>query len=132
MTTRSVRARSPSSLASACLPCRSRRGGALDQSHHGVGKLGTLVLPVIDAVKREAQRLLALSSDRVVEAHPLDETSVAAVARVGHDDIVKGPLLGAAPGQSDHHHCESLPVAGKKTLIICRNHTLWQPVPGHP
>src|SRR5271169_4990341 len=114
MTTRSVRARSPSSLASACLPCRSRRGGALDQSHHGVGKLGALVFPVIDAVKREPQRLLALRGDRVVEAHALNEASVAAVTRVGHDDIVKGPLLGAAPGQSDHHHYESLPVAEKR------------------
>src|SRR5271170_4826551 len=108
MTTRSVRALSPGSLASACLRRRGRgRRSALDESGHRVGKLRALVLPVIDTVEREPQPLFAFRGDRVVETHTFDESSVAAVARVGHDNVVKGPLFGAAPSESDYHHCES-------------------------
>jgi hypothetical protein len=60
--------------------------------------------PVGDAVERHAQRLLAAGGHRVVEAHALDEAAVAALARVGDDDVVERALLGAATGQSDHDH----------------------------
>ena len=46
----------------------------------------------------EAQRLLALRGDGVVEADALDEAAVAAVARIRNDDIEERALLGAATG----------------------------------
>src|SRR5664279_2409210 len=63
------------------------RACLLDQAGDGIGELGALVLPVIDAIQRKPQRLLALRSDRIVEADALDESTVATIARVGYDDI---------------------------------------------
>ena len=51
-----------------------------------------------DARLREPQGFLALRSDGVVEPHPLDEATVATVARVRHHYIEERPLLGAASG----------------------------------
>jgi hypothetical protein len=59
---------------------------------------------MLDAVKRKAQRLFAFACDRIVEADALDEPAVAAIARVGNDDIEKRTLLRAAAGKSDDDH----------------------------
>jgi hypothetical protein len=61
---------------------------------------------MIDAIERKAQTLFSISGDRVVEADAFNKTPVATIARVGHDDVKKRPLLGAAPSQSDDNHCE--------------------------
>ena len=54
------------------------------------------LLPVRDAVHRQAQRLVRGSGDRVVEPDALDETTVAAIPGIGDDHVVEGALLGAA------------------------------------
>jgi hypothetical protein len=59
------------------------------------------VFPVLNAVQRKAQRLVALAGDRIVEADTLDEATVAPVARVGDDDVEEGALLCAATGKTD-------------------------------
>jgi hypothetical protein len=51
---------------------------------------------VLDAVKRETQRFFAFAGDRIVEADTLDETAVAAIARVGYDDVEERALLRTA------------------------------------
>jgi len=59
---------------------------------------------VVDAVEGDSQRLLAARGDRVVEADALDESAVAAQARIGDDDVEEGALLRPAAGQPDDDH----------------------------
>jgi hypothetical protein len=63
---------------------------------------------VVDSIQRQAQRFIALTGDRVVEADALDEAPVAPIARIGYDDVEERSLLGAASGQPDDHHVEFL------------------------
>jgi hypothetical protein len=72
--------------------------GTLHQHAHGVGKLRTVLAPVVDALLRDAQPFFVGGGHRIVEADTLDEASIAATARVGDDHVVEGPLLGAAAG----------------------------------
>src|SRR5579859_1525016 len=51
-------------------------------------------------LQHQALRMILLDH-RVVGADPLDETAVARAARVGDDDAVERPLLGAAARQPD-------------------------------
>jgi hypothetical protein len=48
---------------------------------------------VIDPIEREPETLLAITGDRVVEPDALDESAVAAVTRIGDDDVEKGRFL---------------------------------------
>ena len=63
-----------------------------------------MLAPVIDAIVRDAQAFLMPGRNRVVEADALDESPIAPTARIGDDDVVKRPLLGAAARESDDHH----------------------------
>jgi hypothetical protein len=90
------------------------RGCLLDQAGDGIGQLGALQLPVVDALERQAQALLAFLGDRVVKADALDEAPVAAVARIGDDDVEKRALLGAASSESDYDHGKSPGLSRKK------------------
>src|SRR6185503_8295514 len=76
----------------------------LYQTRRRVGKLGTLALPVVEAIHLYAQRLLPLWSFRVVETHTLDETAIARVARIGHDHVEERTLLGAAARKANNDH----------------------------
>src|SRR5919106_776841 len=51
-------------------------------------------------VERDALRVLA-RQQRVVGAELLDEAAVARAARIGHDDPIERPLLGAATSQAN-------------------------------
>src|SRR4029450_5986310 len=110
MTTKSAAPSGCLDLASVCLGrLRLGRRGPLDQTRDRIRKLGALVLPVIDSIEREAQRLFAFSRDRVVETDALDEAAIATIARVGDDDVEERPPLGPARSQSDDHHVSSCP-----------------------
>jgi hypothetical protein len=61
---------------------------------------------MVDSIERKPQSLFPVSCNRVVEADAFNEAPVATVARIGHDDVEKRPLLGAAPSQSDDNHRE--------------------------
>lgn len=65
----------------------------------------------------DEQALLFARSYRVVVAHALDETTVATILTISSDHIVKGPLLGAAPGKSDDNHHQILEITGKPAII---------------
>src|SRR5690606_23941429 len=69
-----------------------------------VGQLRTLLDPVVDAAGVEHHALLGALGDGVVVTHALDVAAVARAARVGHDDVVEGALLGAAAGEADLDH----------------------------
>jgi hypothetical protein len=56
------------------------------------------------AVQRHAQGLLGTGGHGVVKTHALDEAAIAALTRVGDDDVKKRTLLGASAGQSDDDH----------------------------
>src|ERR1700681_29968 len=85
---------------------RLREGGFLHQARDRVREHRTSMLPMIDSIERKPKSLFAVSCNRVVEADALNEPPVATVARIGHDDVEKRPLLGAAPSQSDDNHRE--------------------------
>src|SRR5438105_7438884 len=85
---------------------RLREDGLLHQASDCVREHRAAMLPMIDSIERKPQSLFAVSSNRVVEADALNEAPIAPVARIGHDDIEKRPLLGAAPSQSDDNHRE--------------------------
>jgi L-amino acid N-acyltransferase YncA len=63
---------------------------------------------MLDAVEGDPKRLFGTRSDRVVEAHALDEAPVAAQARIGNDDVEEGALFRTAAGKPDHDHDEIL------------------------
>jgi hypothetical protein len=69
-------------------------GGLIDQAFHGRGGLGTNALPVSQAILRKADAFLIGGGNRVVKADALDETTVATVAFVGHDNVEKRAGLG--------------------------------------
>src|SRR5580765_5370855 len=72
----------------------SGRGlGLRDEALHRRRHLRAGAGPVLDAVERDAQRLLATRGDRVVETHALDEAAIASGARVGDDDVEERALL---------------------------------------
>src|SRR6202040_3522383 len=85
---------------------RLRECGLLHQASDCVREHRAAMLPTIHSIERKPQSLFAVSCNRVVEADALDEAPVASVARIGHDDVEKRPLLGAAPSQSDDNHRE--------------------------
>ena len=78
--------------------------GLSDQALDRRRQLRAVAGPMLDAVERDAQRLLAARGDRVVEADALDEAAVAAQPRIGDDDVEERTLLGAATGKADHDH----------------------------
>src|SRR5437867_8282895 len=94
-------------LASACrqfargLRCRD----LLDQAGDGIGELRATMLPIVNAIEREAQTFFAFAGDGVIEADAFDESTVTPIARIRDNDIEEWPLLGAASSQSDDYHC---------------------------
>ena len=65
---------------------------------HPLRRLGTLPQPVIDAVQRQLQGLLATGRDRVVETEALEKPPVALITPVGYHDVIKGSFLGPVTG----------------------------------
>src|SRR6476620_8330725 len=74
----------------------ARSSGSLrlaDEALHRRRHACPMARPVLDAVERDSQRLLAAGSHRVVEPDALDEATVASHARVGHHDVEERALL---------------------------------------
>ena len=89
-------------------PCLAlQHAGLVEEAEHAVGRLRALREPMLDALKVELDALGVLRGEEgIVGPDLLDEAAVARRALVGDDDPVEGPLLGAAPRQSDLHcHC---------------------------
>src|SRR5690606_7283376 len=82
--------------------------GLLDQRADLVAHLRTLVDPVLHALEIEVQRGVLAAGNRVEVTQALQRTTVALVALVGDDDVVERTLLGAATGQTDLDHDDSL------------------------
>lgn len=61
---------------------------------------------MLDAIDFESEAFLAGRSHGIVKTHTLDKTAVAAIARVGGNDVVERTLLGAATGESENNHGE--------------------------
>src|SRR5690606_2814123 len=87
-------------------------GSFLQQLSNALGRLGTLGQPVVGTFLVDGQLHFTASGDRVEEADALDETAVARIAAVGHDQVVEGALLGAATGETDGYHVNFVPVVG--------------------
>src|SRR6478672_1913131 len=75
-----------------------------------VGRLGALGEPFRDAVGLQGDALLlaVARQHRVVRTDALDEFAVAGSVAVSDDDVVVGALLGAAAGQTNLQHFQSL------------------------
>src|SRR3990167_160905 len=84
-----------------------------DQAVDGVRILRTSLDPCVNAVQRQAQGFSVARSQRVVEAHALQETAVTAVLLLSHDDVVESALLGAAACKSNHDHDVSFSLNGR-------------------
>jgi hypothetical protein len=56
----------------------------------------------------EPQSRLLTGRDRIEVAQPLDVPAVATFARVRDDNVIEGPLLGAAARQANNYHALSL------------------------
>src|SRR5471032_2076230 len=76
--------------------------GVRQELGNAVRRTGADLEPVRDAllVHGQARRVLA-RQQRVVGAQLLDEAAIAWAARVGDDDVVERPLLGAVTGHAD-------------------------------
>ena len=79
-------------------------GGLLDQAVHRGGRLCTDTHPVSQAVLRNAQAFFTAPGGGVVETQTLDETTIAAHALVGNDDVEERTAFGTAAGKSDDDH----------------------------
>src|SRR5471030_1267535 len=76
--------------------------GVRQELGNAVRRAGADLEPVSDALLLHGQALLVLArQQRVVGAQLLDEAAIAWAARVGDDDVVERPLLGAVTGHTD-------------------------------
>jgi hypothetical protein len=66
--------------------------------------LRTRILPVFDASQFDAQAFLGAGGDRIIETDALDEAAIAAIARIGRDEVVKRAVLSATAGKSKNDH----------------------------
>jgi hypothetical protein len=81
--------------------------GALDQLGNGVAQLSTLALPMSHTLQLQTQCFLAFRYQRVVETDALDETAIAAVARIRYHYIEKRTILGTATGKTNDYHMKT-------------------------
>ncbi len=79
--------------------------GVLNQARHRVRGFRALRLPMVDATQIEAQTSLDV---RVECTHVLDETTIARIALVGHDNAVEGTLFRTVTSQSDMYSHDNL------------------------
>jgi hypothetical protein len=79
-------------------------GSALDQLGHAIGQLCAVALPESDALTVETQPFHAFLGQRVVVTDTLDESAIAAIARISHYYIVKWTPFGAATSKPDNNH----------------------------
>ena len=76
--------------------------GRIEEAEHAVGRLRAHAEPMLDPLLDEFDALgRAFGQERIVGADLLDVAAVARAPRIGDDDAVIGPLLGAGPRQSD-------------------------------
>jgi len=76
----------------------------LDQTSNSRGKLGTILLPVGQAIHGDAQGFGVTGGNRVVETDTLDETAITTVTGIGNNHVVERALLGATTGKTDNNH----------------------------
>src|SRR5450759_3314353 len=81
----------------------------LDEPRCRVADLGTLALPVREALGLVAERLLACRRFGIVKTDALDKAAVARAPRIRDHQIKKRSLFGAAACQPDHNHGKSDP-----------------------
>src|SRR5690349_8460941 len=70
----------------------------LDQTGSGRRQLRANALPVGQTVLGDAHGLFSAGSHRIVEADALDETAVATIAGIGHNQVEERTLLCATTG----------------------------------
>ena len=85
----------------------SSLGTLLDQTINGRRSLCANALPVCQTVLCNAQTFFTVLGGWVVETQTLDETTIAANALVGHDDVEERTMLGTAASKSNNDHNES-------------------------
>jgi hypothetical protein len=66
-----------------------------DQFGNTLRNGGTLTGPVVDAIQIQAQTLGLTGGYRIEETDTLDETTIARIAAISHDHLVKWTLLSA-------------------------------------
>src|SRR5262249_31974364 len=99
--------------------------GGVEEAHDAVGRLRALLEPGLHLVHVELETLLVvLRQQRIEVAEPLDEAAVARRARVGSDDVIDGPLLGAGAGHAkyDGHWWSFLLVSVVRLLSVLFKH----------
>src|SRR3990172_10676545 len=81
----------------------------LDEPRRRIADLGTLALPVREALSLVAERVLACRRLGIVKTDALDEAAVARALRIRDHQIKKRALFCAAACQSDHNHGKANP-----------------------
>jgi len=76
----------------------------LEEARYPFGRPGTLRHPVTGALLIDLQADLGTGRNGVEEANTFHIPAVTPIPAVGHHDMVEGPLLGAAPCQSNAYH----------------------------
>ena len=61
-----------------------------------------------DTLQLQAQRLLAFRYERIVKTNALNETSIATIARISDNYIVKRTILGTATGKTNNDHIKPI------------------------
>jgi hypothetical protein len=83
---------------------RSGCTGTFNQLRYGVTQLCALALPESDTRQIQTQSFLLLIGDRIEEANALDETTIATIAGIRYNHVVKRTILGTATGKTNDDH----------------------------
>ena len=102
---------------SKCVNLGGSLGGLLDQTGNGRRQLGAVLLPVGQAIVASSG-CFGIPRPPDCRTDALDETAVAAVARVGGDDVVERTLL--EPPRA--RRITTIVFSDQKGEIIARNH----------
>ena len=78
------------------------------QTSDGRRQLGAVLQPILQAIASNTQTFGIAGGNRVVVTDALDETTVATIAGIGSNDVVKRTLLGTATSKTNNNHDCSL------------------------
>ena len=70
--------------------------GLINQTRDGRRQLRADALPVSQAILHNAESLFTAGSNWIVKPDAFNEAAIAAIARIGSDDVEKRALLGAS------------------------------------
>jgi hypothetical protein len=84
--------------------CGGLAGKIFEQLCHARAYLRAIAAPMVDALECEIQANVVAARNRVKVTETLNESAIAAIARIGCHHMVERALVGATAGQANYDH----------------------------